>query len=222
MEGHAMRSAVSRQVEEVANAVTHGFGLVASLAALPLLIVVAARQGDAWAIVGASVFGASLVTVYATSTIYHSLRLGPSKELWRRLDHAAIYLLIAGTYTPFTLGALRGPWGWSLFGVVWGVAALGIGAKVVFGPRLKMLSTVAYLAMGWLVIIAIRPLLARVGWGGVGWLLAGGVAYSLGVIFYARDEKLRFGHSVWHLFVLGGSVCHAIAVAGYGLAGPHS
>jgi hemolysin III len=195
---------------------------VASLAALPLLIVLAARRGDAWAIVGASVFGASLVTVYATSTIYHSLKLGPSKELWRRLDHAAIYLLIAGTYTPFTLGALRGPWGWSLFGVVWGVAAVGIAAKVVFGPRLKMLSTVAYLMMGWLVIIAIRPLLVRVGWGGVGWLLAGGVAYSLGVIFYARDEKLRFGHSVWHLFVLGGSVCHAIAVAGYGLTGPHS
>ena len=217
-----MTSAVSRQLEEVANAVTHGLGLVASLAALPLLIVLAARRGDAWAIVGASVFGASLVTVYATSTIYHSLRLGPAKELWRRLDHAAIYLLIAGTYTPFTLGALRGPWGWSLFGVVWGVAAVGIAAKVVFGPRLKMLSTVAYLVMGWLVIIAIRPLLIRVGWGGVGWLLAGGVAYSLGVIFYARDEKLRFGHSVWHLFVLGGSVCHAIAVAGYGLTGPHS
>jgi hemolysin III len=217
-----MASAVSRQIEEVANAVTHGLGLVASVAALPLLIVLAARRGDAWAIVGASVFGASLVTVYATSTIYHSLRLGPSKELWRRLDHAAIYLLIAGTYTPFTLGALRGPWGWSLFGIVWGVAAVGIAAKVVFGPRLKMLSTVAYLVMGWLVIIAIRPLLTRVGWGGVGWLLAGGVAYSLGVIFYARDEKLRFGHSVWHLFVLGGSVCHAIAVAGYGLTGPHS
>jgi hemolysin III len=217
-----MTSAVGRQIEEVANAVTHGLGLVASMAALPLLIVLAARRGDAWAIVGASVFGASLVTVYATSTIYHSLRLGPSKELWRRLDHAAIFLLIAGTYTPFTLGALRGPWGWSLFGIVWGVAALGIAAKVVFGPRLKMLSTVAYLAMGWLVIIAIRPLLARVGWGGVGWLLAGGVAYSLGVIFYARDEKLRFGHSVWHLFVLGGSVCHAIAVAGYGITGPHS
>jgi hemolysin III len=217
-----MASAVSRQIEEVANAVTHGLGLVASLAALPLLIVLAARRGDAWAIVGASIFGASLVTVYATSTIYHSLRLGPSKELWRRLDHAAIYLLIAGTYTPFTLGALRGPWGWSLFGIVWGVAAVGIAAKVVFGPRLKMLSTVAYLVMGWLVIIAIRPLLTRVGWGGVGWLLAGGVAYSLGVIFYARDEKLRFGHSVWHLFVLGGSVCHAIAVAGYGLTRPHS
>ena len=217
-----MTSAVGRQIEEVANAVTHGFGLAASLAALPLLIVLAARRGDAWAIVGASVFGASLVTVYATSTIYHSLRLGPSKALWRRLDHAAIYLLIAGTYTPFTLGALRGPWGWSLLGIVWGVAALGIAAKVVFGPRLRMLSTVAYLAMGWLVIIAIRPLLTRVGWGGVGWLLAGGVAYSLGVIFYARDEKLRFGHSVWHLFVLGGSVCHVIAVARYGLAGPHS
>jgi hemolysin III len=155
--------------------------------------------------------------VYATSTIYHSLKPGPRKELWRRLDHAAIYLLIAGTYTPFTLGALRGPWGWTLFGIVWGAAALGVTAKVVFGPRLKMLSTIAYLVMGWLVIIAIRPLLTHVGWGGVAWLLAGGVAYSLGVIFYARDETLPFGHSVWHLFVLGGSVCHTIAVAGYGL-----
>lgn len=201
--------------EEVANAVSHGLGLVASLAALPVLILLAANRGDAWAIVGASVFGATLVSLYATSTVYHALPAGRAKLIWRRLDHAAIYLLIAGTYTPFTLGALRGPWGWSLFGVVWGIAALGVAAKLFLGPRMPTLSTIIYLVLGWLVVIAIGPLLEKVGWGGLSWLLAGGFAYSLGVIFYVRDHRLRFGHCVWHFFVIGGSVCHAIAVALY-------
>ena len=213
---------VAARVEEVANAATHGVGLVASLAALPLLIILAARRGDAWGIVGASVFGASLVAVYFTSTIYHLVKPGRSKDVWRRLDHAAIYLLIAGTYTPFTLVTLRGPWGWSLFGIVWGVAAAGISLKVIFGPRLRRLSTFAYLALGWLVIIAIQPLLARVGWSGLTWLVAGGVAYSVGVVFYACDKRWPFSHSVWHVFVIGGSVCHTIAVALYGLTTPHS
>lgn len=201
--------------EEVANALSHGLGLVASIAALPVLIVLAAHRGDAWAIVGASVFGASLVSLYLTSTVYHALPVSPAKQMWRRLDHAAIYVLIAGTYTPFTLGALRGPWGWSLFGVVWGMAALGVAAKLFHGPRLPTLSTIIYLVLGWLVVIAIGPLFQRVGWAGLAWLLAGGLAYSAGVIFYVRDQRLRFGHCVWHVFVIGGSVCHAIAVALY-------
>lgn len=204
--------------EEIANAATHGVGLVASVVALPLLILLAARRGDTWSVVGASVFGGSLVSLYATSTVYHVLRPGPAKHLWRRLDHAAIYLLIAGTYTPFTLGALRGPWGWSLFGTVWAVAAAGIFAKLLLGPRFPTASTVAYLALGWLALIAVGPLLTHVGWAGLAWLLAGGIAYSVGVIFFACDERLRFGHCVWHLFVLVGSVCHAIAVAAYGIS----
>lgn len=216
-----MTSRVGERLEEIANATSHGLGLAASLAALPLLIVLAARRSDAWGVVGASIFGASLVSLYATSTIYHVLRPGRAKELWRRLDHAAIYLLIAGTYTPFTLGALRGPWGWSLFGTVWGIAAMGICAKVRLGPRLPTLSMVAYLALGWLALVAIEPLLTHIGWSGLGWLLAGGAAYTIGVIFFACDQRLRFGHCVWHFFVLVGSVCHAIAVAAYGITGPN-
>jgi hemolysin III len=216
-----MLNRANAQLEELANAATHGLGLVASLAALPLLVLIAAQRGDAWAIVGASVFGVSLVSAYATSTIYHALRPGPSKELWRRLDHAAIYLLIAGTYTPFTLGVLRGPWGWSLFGTVWALAVAGICAKILLGPRLPTLSMVAYLALGWLAIVMVDPLLARIGWQGLAWIVAGGVAYSVGVIFFACDQRIRFGHCVWHLFVLGGSVCHAIAVVSYGITSPN-
>jgi hemolysin III len=217
-----MLSRVGDGLEEIANAATHGVGLVASLAAFPLLILLAARRGDAWDVVSVSVFAASLVAVYTTSTVYHALRPGPAKQLWRRLDHAAIYLLIAGTYTPFTLGAMRGPWGWSLFGTVWGIALFGICAKVVLGPRFPTLSTVAYVGLGWLAVVAINPLLRHIGWAGVAWLLAGGVAYTLGVIFFACDQKLRFGHCVWHVFVLIGSVCHAIAVAAYAITGPQS
>jgi hemolysin III len=213
-------NASERQPEEIANAVSHGLGLVASLVALPVLIVLATHRQDAWVIVGVSVFGASLICLYATSTVYHALPKGRAKQLWRRLDHAAIYLLIAGTYTPFTLGALRGPWGWSLFGVVWGLAALGVAAKLFFGPRMPTLSTVIYLVLGWLAVIAIGPLFERVGWGGLAWLFAGGLAYSVGVIFYVRAERLRFGHCIWHFMVIGGSVCHAVAVAFYAIIGP--
>lgn len=201
--------------EEVANAVSHGLALVASVAALPLLIILAARRGDVWGIVGASVFGATLVALYASSTVYHSLSPGRAKLVWRRIDHAAIYLLIAGTYTPFTLGALRGPWGWSLFGVVWGIALFGVVSKLVFGARLPTLSTIAYLVLGWLIVVAAVPLVRHVGWNGVIWLLLGGVAYSLGTAFYALDQRIRFGHCVWHVFVIAGSVCHVVAVALY-------
>lgn len=202
------------RVEEIANAASHGIGLIASLAALPVLILLAARRGDAWTVVGASVFGACLVMLYAASTVYHGLPTGRAKQVWRRIDHASVYLLIAGTYTPFTLG-LRGPWGWSLFGVVWGIALIGITAKLWLGPRLPTLSTIAYLAMGWMVLVAGAPLLRYVGWGGIAWLIAGGVAYTVGVIFFVYDQRVRGAHFVWHLCTIAGSVCHAIAVATY-------
>ena len=217
-----MENQIRHRMEEVANTASSGVGLVASIVALPLLILLAVRQGDAWAIVGASVFGASLISVYTTSTMYHALPVGRAKQIWRRLDHAAIYLLIAGTYTPFTLGALRGPWGWPLFGIVWGLAAVGIFAKLVLGPHhLPRLSTIAYVALGWLIVIAFGPLITHVGWAGVTWLLLGGAAYTIGAIFYSCDQRIRFGHSLWHLFVIAGSACHGIAVAAYGIAAPH-
>jgi hemolysin III len=199
--------------EEIANSVTHGLGLAASLAAAPVLIVVAAR-GDAWQVVGSSVFAATLVALYAASTLYHSLPLSRAKRVFRVLDHGAIYLLIAGTYTPFTLGVLRGAWGWTLFGLVWGLAAIGVVFKSVRGFRHPRLSTAVYLAMGWLVVVAIRPLFANMSVAGLLWLLAGGLAYTGGIVFYILDHK-RYVHAVWHLFVLAGSTCHFVAVLLY-------
>lgn len=203
-----------RASEEIANAISHGIGFVASLAALPVLILLAVRRGDAWTIVGTSVFGASLVTLYAVSTVYHGLAPGRAKRIWRRIDHASVYLLIAGTYTPFALG-LRGAWGWSLFGVVWGMALIGVAVKLSLGPRFSTLSTIAYLVMGWMVLVAGAPLQRYVGWGGVAWLLAGGLAYTIGVVFFVCDQRMRGAHCVWHVFTIAGSVCHAIAVAAY-------
>lgn len=215
-----MNSRVS-QWEEVANAMSHGLGLVASIAALPLLIALGLQRGDGLAALGAAVFGVSLLCVYTTSTVYHALPLGPAKDRWRRLDHAAIYVLIAGTYTPFMLGVLRGPLGWKLLLVVWVAAVAGVTLKLIFGAaRLAPLSTLAYLALGWMAVFAFNPLLQRVGWGGLAWLLAGGAAYTLGVVFFSCDQRMRFGHCVWHFFVLGGSVCHAVAVAVYAIGAP--
>jgi hemolysin III len=199
--------------EEIANSVTHGLGLAASLAAAPVLIVAAARR-DTWQVVGSSVFAGTLVALYAASTLYHSLRPSRAKRVFRVLDHGAIYLLIAGTYTPFTLGALRGAWGWTLLGVVWGLAAAGVVFKSVRGFQHPRLSTAVYLLMGWLGVIAIKPMLANVSFAGLMWLLAGGLAYTGGIVFYALDHK-RYAHAVWHLFVLGGSTCHCVAVLLY-------
>jgi hemolysin III len=200
---------------------SHGLGLVASIAALPLLIALGLQRGDGLAALGAAVFGVSLLCVYTTSTVYHALPLGPAKDRWRRLDHAAIYVLIAGTYTPFMLGVLRGPLGWKLLLVVWVAAVAGVTLKLIFGAaRLAPLSTLAYLALGWMAVFAFNPLLQRVGWGGLAWLLAGGAAYTLGVVFFSCDQRMRFGHCVWHFFVLGGSVCHAVAVAVYAIGAP--
>jgi hemolysin III len=205
--------------EEIANSVTHGVGLLLSVAALAFLVVVAAATGDPWRVTAASVYGATLVLLYATSTLYHALPGRRVKAVFQRLDHAAIYLLIAGTYTPVVLVPLRGGWGWSLFGVVWALAVLGIVLKSVFGIRLAVLSTAVYLAMGWLVVIAAGPLAAHVPAAGVRWLAAGGVFYTLGVVFFAWDSRVRYSHAVWHLFVLAGSVAHFFAVAQYALGG---
>ena len=203
--------------EEIANAVTHGAGLLGSLAALPVLILAALNQRDVWQIVGGTVFGVTLVLLYLASTVYHALPLRRSraKRVLRVLDHSAIYLLIAGTYTPFTLGALRGPWGWALLGTIWGLALFGIIAKFTLGFRFPRLSTVLYIAMGWLVVVALHPLAARVSPTGLAWLVAGGLCYTGGVIFYATDTRIRYGHALWHLFVLAGSVCHFVAVLGH-------
>jgi hemolysin III len=205
--------------EEIANSVTHGVGLLLSVTALVFLVVAAAAAGDPWRVTTASVYGATLVLLYATSTLYHALPGRRVKAVFQRLDHAAIYLLIAGTYTPFVLGPLRGGWGWSLFGVVWGLAVLGVALKSVFGVQLPALSTVVYLAMGWLVVIAAGPLAARVPGAGLRWLVAGGVLYTLGVVFFAW-ERVRYSHAVWHLFVLAGSAAHFFAVAEYALGMP--
>lgn len=205
--------------EELANALTHGLGLVASLVAGPVLLLAAVSRGDTWQILGCSVFVVSLLTLYTASTLYHALPSSPAKQVLQILDHSAIYLLIAGTYTPFTLGVLRGAWGWSLFGVVWGLAATGILFKSVFGLRFPRTSTALYLAMGWLALLAVRPLRATIPQAGLDLLLIGGLLYTVGVIFFAW-ERPRYNHFVWHLFVLGGSTCHFLAVLWYALPAP--
>lgn len=203
--------------EEIANSVTHGIGAILSLAGLIVLVIIASTRGTAWHIVASVVYGVCLLLLYLCSTLYHALPGVRVKRLFRIFDHSAIYLLIAGTYTPFTLVNLRGVWGWSLFGVVWTLAACGIVFKGLFIGRLEMLSSAVYVAMGWVVVVAIRPLLSVLPWEGFLWLLAGGVAYTAGLLFYA--SKTRYAHAVWHLFVLAGSVLHFCAVYRYVL--PH-
>lgn len=200
--------------EEVANTVSHLIGFLAALAGIPILVVHAVREGDAASVVATSVFGASLALLFLASTVYHALPIGRAKRAFRRLDHVAIFILIAGTYTPFTLGILRGVWGWTLFGLVWGIAALGIVLKVVSGPRHPRLSLAIYLAMGWMVLLAVRPLLeALPPWGWTG-LVLGGLLYTGGVPFYL-SKRLRYSHFIWHLFVLAGATCHFLSVLHY-------
>ncbi|HTS87231.1 MAG TPA: hemolysin III family protein [Gemmatimonadales bacterium] len=203
--------------EELANAATHGVGLALSVLALPLLLGAALRHGDPPLVAGTAVFAASLVTLYLASTLYHGTRPSRAKEWLRIVDHSAIFLLIAGTYTPFTLGVLRGPWGWWLFGVIWALALLGISAKVLIGTRFPRASTAFYLLMGWLAVIALRPLASALPAAGLGWLVAGGLLYTAGVTFYLRDRRW-YDHPVWHLFVLAGSACHFVAVWAYAIA----
>jgi hemolysin III len=200
--------------EEIANCVTHGVGLVASLVGLPVLVITAAGRADAMHVIGCSVFAATLIALYAASTIYHGLQPSRTKHLFRLVDHVAIYLLIAGTYTPFTLGVLRGAWGWTLFGLVWSLAAIGIVFKTVLGFRYPRGSTVFYVLMGWVAVVAIEPITTHMPAAGIAWLVAGGLSYTAGVVFFAWEE-LRHSHAVWHCFVLGGSVCHFFAVLWY-------
>lgn len=200
--------------EEVAHSVTHGIGLLAAIAGLVVLLVEAAATRDPWRITACAVYASTLVLLYGTSTLYHALSATRARAIFRVLDHSAIFLLIAGTYTPFALVSLRGPWGWTLLGIVWGLAALGITAKAVFGTRWPIFSTVIYVGMGWVVVVAVKPLIAHVPPAAIAWLLAGGVAYTGGVVFYAWT-RLRYSHAIWHLFVLAGSVCHYVAVIRY-------
>lgn len=200
--------------EEIANSVSHGLGLLAAVAAFPVLVLVAHQRGDMAGIVGASVFATTMVLLYFTSTLFHALPKCGAKRVFQILDHSAIYLLIAGTYTPFTLGVLRGNLGWTLLGLVWGLAAVGTVLKALGGVRYTTVSTWTYLAMGWLVLVAAGEVWALVpGWG-LFWLLAGGIAYTAGVVFFVA-ERIRYFHFVWHLFVVAGSACHFIAVLWY-------
>lgn len=201
--------------EEIANSLSHGFGLAAAVVATPFLILHAVRQGDAWFIVGASVFAATMVLLYLASTLYHALPAGRAKGVFRVIEHSAIFLLIAGTYTPFTLGVLRGAWGWSLLGLVWGIAVIGVVLKALNRMAHPILTTGLYLLMGWLIVVAAQPLSDRVPASGLLWLVAGGLAYTLGVIFFAFDSRVRYGHFIWHLFVMAGTACHYFAVLGY-------
>jgi hemolysin III len=205
--------------EEIAHAITHGIGLLLSIAALVMLVVFASLRGNAWHIVSVSIYGSTLILLYAASTVYHALPSSRAKGVWRHLDHAAIYLLIAGTYTPFALVNLRGGWGWSLFGVVWGLAVLGVVFETVATKRLRMLSLVLYLGLGWLGAIAVKPVLSAVATGGVILMVLGGLAYTGGVVFY-RWRKLPYNHAVWHVFVLVGSACHFFAILFYVIPGP--
>lgn len=199
--------------EEIANSVSHGVGFLAAVAVLPVLAVNALQHGSA-ALVGALVFGVSAALLYLTSTLYHALTPVRAKQVFRVLDHGAIYVLIAGTYTPFMLGVLRGPWGWTLLGAVWVLAVFGIVLKARDGIRYPRFSTALYLGMGWLIIVAAKPFLEAVPVPGLLWLAAGGLAYTAGVGFYAAS-RLPYRHFVWHLFVLAGTACHAVAVLRY-------
>lgn len=201
--------------EERANSLSHGIGLLLALVAAPVLIVAAAGQGNALNIVGASVFAITMVMLYFSSVLYHALPPGRAKHRCGKIDHGAIYLFIAGTYTPFSLGVLNGDWGWTLFGLIWGLAVVGLVLKAFEKLSHPLLSTGLYLAMGWLVLIAAVPLLERVALAGIGWLVAGGLAYTVGVFFYLTDARYKFGHFVWHLFVMAGTTCHFFAVLWY-------
>ncbi len=201
--------------EEIANSVSHGLALVAAFIGIPFLLAHAARRGSAGYIVGTSVFSATIILLYLASTLYHALPAGKAKRVFRILEHSAIYLLIAGTYTPFTLGVLSGAWGWTLFAIIWALALAGVALKASSHRPHPILSTVLYLAMGWVIVIAIDPMFARVPTAGLLWLLAGGLAYTAGVAFFATDSRLRYGHLVWHLFVMAGTACHFFAVFWY-------
>lgn len=209
----ARQTRVQTLGEEIANSISHGVAALAALVGLPFLVAVALPHGAA-AVVGASVFAATAILLYLSSTLYHALPPGRGKGVFKVLDHSAIFLLIAGTYTPFTLGVLSGAWGWTLLGLVWGLAIFGIVSKSLGRMRHPIFSTALYVTMGWLIVIAIRPLWLRMPGPGLAWLVAGGLAYTAGVAFYAAP-RLRYAHFVYHLFVVAGTACHYVAVYRY-------
>ncbi len=199
-------------MEELLNALSHGLGLLLAIASLPILVYSASQKGQAAAIVGACLFAGTAILLYLISTLYHALPMGRAKAWFNRLDHAAIYLFIAGSYMPFLFGVLRGPWGWTLFGVIWAAAALGVSAKLFNRLKHPLWSTGLYVAMGWMAVMVAVPLYERMSFAGLGWLVAGGLFYTAGAVVFLFDNKVRYAHSVWHLFVLAGSTCHFFAV----------
>lgn len=211
------RNSVSGQTrnEEIANSILHGTGIALSIAALIVLVVMASRIGDVWKIVSFSVYGTSLLILYTVSTIYHSMWGESLKRLFLIFDHMAIFLLIAGTYTPFLLINLRGVWGWSLFGTIWGLAIVGIVYKSIRGLKGEWLSLFIYLAMGWLIVVASRQMVEAIPLYGIAWLIIGGLLYTLGAVFFMLDRKIPYGHAIWHTFVLGGSISHFISILYY-------
>jgi hemolysin III len=199
---------------ERVNSISHLIGASLALAGLAVLVVLASLKGDPWKIVSFSIYGVTLVVLYLFSTLYHSFR-GKAKTIFQKLDHTAIYLLIAGTYTPFTLVTLRGAWGWTIFGVIWGLAVVGLSQDILLTKRNQIISVSLYILMGWLALIAIRPLMRVLPAPGAILLVTGGILYTLGVVFYALDKKLRYSHNVFHFFVLAGSACHYFTILLY-------
>lgn len=201
--------------EELANSVSHGVALFALLLGTPSLIMNAVQQGDIEFVIGTSIFSATAIFLYLSSTIYHALSFGRAKRIFKIIDHSAIFLLIAGTYTPFTLGVFKGTLGWTLLGLVWSIACIGVILKTFQRLNHPILSTGLYLLMGWLIVVAINPMLANMQTQGMLWLLAGGLFYTVGVVFFAVDFRLKYGHFLWHLFVIGGTTCHYFAIFWY-------
>jgi hemolysin III len=210
-----MQDRPQSQGEEIANSVSHGVGFVAALASAPVLIATVAKTGSYVNVAGATVFALTTVLLYCASTLYHAVSRERVKALLRKLDHGAIFLLIAGTYTPFTLGPLKGPLGWTLFGVVWTLALIGVTLKAFDRIEHPIASLGMYLVMGWLCVVAIDPLLQRIPPAGLLLLAGGGLSYMAGVAFFTVDSRVRYGHFIWHLFVLAGTSCHFFAVLGY-------
>jgi len=198
------------------NTYSHLLGSLLALVGGVVLIVLAALRDDAWKVVSFSIYGATLLLLYSSSTLYHNARKGSrAKHILRTLDHNSIYLLIAGTYTPFALVSLRGPWGWSLFGVVWGLALIGILQELWLPRKTRLISLVIYVLMGWIAIIAVVPLVETLSWHGFAWVVAGGLAYTIGIVFYINDQRFTHWHGIWHLFVLAGSTLHYFAILLY-------
>ena len=211
MQRHASRYSPG---EEIANSITHGIGVILAIAALGVLVAFSSLYGNVWHIVSVCVYGTTLILLYTASTLYHSIQHQRAKSILQTLDHSAIFLLIAGTYTPFTLVSLRGPWGWSLFGVIWGLAIMGMLFQLSKQKHWRTASIILYIGMGWAVIVAIKPLIANVATGGIVFLVLGGVAYTSGLLVYRR-KQLKYHHAVWHLFVLTGSILHFVAILKY-------